>query len=136
MSRIKETLTYVNEAGESVSFSTASIYHVNIKKDVAGLSNVQSEIYRINSMGQDGDTYLGNRIKSRDIEVVGKIKERNDEKAKRLRRELNHILNPQYSGMLIYQRGDFKRAIKCKVEETNLDNDEPILERFILQFFL
>ena len=69
MARKIEILTYTNERGESVSFSHASIYHVNMN-DVSGLSDVRNAIYSINSMGQDGDTYLGNRIESREIEIV------------------------------------------------------------------
>ena len=64
--KIQEKLTYTNERGESVVFSPASSYHVNFK-DVSGLSDVQNAIYSTNSMGQDGDTYLGYRIESRDI---------------------------------------------------------------------
>ena len=64
--KIQEKLTYTNERGESIVFSPASSYHVNFK-DVSGLSDVQNAIYSTNSMGQDGDTYLGYRIESRDI---------------------------------------------------------------------
>lgn len=53
-----EKLIYTNERGESITFSHASIFHTN---EVSGLSDVRNEIYSINSMGQDGDTYLGNR---------------------------------------------------------------------------
>ena len=56
--KVQEKLTYTNERGESIVFSPASSYHVNFK-DVSGLSDVQNAIYSTNSMGQDGDTYLG-----------------------------------------------------------------------------
>jgi hypothetical protein len=132
MSEIKETLTYVNERGESVSFSPASPYHVNMK-DVSGLSDIRNAIYSINSMGQDGDTYLGNRIESRDIEIIGNIKERNKEQAQRLRRNLNHILNPQYNASLIYEFGTFKRVIGCKVNNAPIFIKKPIYEEFTIQ---
>ena len=72
--RTQEKLIYTNERGESIEFSPASSYHVNFK-DVTGLSDVRNAIYSTNSMGQDGDTYLGYRIESRDIDIVGHIKE-------------------------------------------------------------
>ena len=87
--------------GESIEFSPASSYHINFK-DVTGLSDVRNAIYSTNSMGQDGDTYLGYRIESRDIDIVGYIKERDKQAAQNLRRKLNRILNPQYEATLTY----------------------------------
>ena len=97
--RTQEKLIYTNERGESIEFSPASSYHVNFK-DVTGLSDVRNAIYSTNSMGQDGDTYLGYRIESRDIDIVGYIKERDKQAAQNLRRKLNRILNPQYEATL------------------------------------
>ena len=61
MAKKIEKLIYTNERGESITFSHASIFHTN---EVSGLSDVRNEIYSINSMGQDGDTYLGDRIQA------------------------------------------------------------------------
>ena len=83
--RSQEKLTYTNERGDSLYFWPQSVYHVNLK-DVTGLSDIQSENFSISSMGQDGDTFLGNRIQARDIEIVGYIKERDKDLAQRLRR--------------------------------------------------
>ena len=128
----RETLTYVNERGDSIVFSTASQYHVNIK-DVSGLSDIRNQIYSINSMGQDGDTYLGNRIESRDIELVGRIVERDKERAQRLRRQLNNILNPQFTAKLIYDFGNFRRVIDCTINNAPVFTRPPILEEFTIQ---
>ena len=71
MAKKIEKLIYTNERGESITFSHASIFHTN---EVSGLSDVRNEIYSINSMGQDGDTYLGtafNPAKLRLSEVSG-----------------------------------------------------------------
>ena len=108
--RIQEKLIYTNERGESVEFSPASLYHVNFK-DVTGLSDVHNAIYSTSSMGQDGDTYLGYRIESRDIDLVGHIKERDKQTSQTIRRKLNRVLNPQYSATLTYVFGDFRRVI-------------------------
>jgi hypothetical protein len=127
-----EKLTYMNERGESITFSRTSLYHVNFK-DVSGLSDIRNAIYSINSMGQDGDTYLGNRIESRDIEIVGHIKERDKEQIQTLRRRLNHVMNPHYSATLIYECGDFKRVIGCKVDNAPVLKRGTIFERFTIQ---
>jgi len=130
--REQETLTYINERGDSIVFSPASSYHVNLK-DVSGLSDIRNEIYSINSMGQDGDTYLGNRIESRDIEIIGSIKERKKDPARRLRRRMNNILNPQFDATLIYEFGNFRRVIGCKVDNAPLFIAQPVFEGFVIQ---
>lgn len=130
--RINEKLTYTNERGESIVFSPASSYHVNFK-DVTGLSDVRNAIYSTNSMGQDGDTYLGYRIESRDVDIVGHIKERDQQAAQSLRRKLNRILNPQYEATLTYEFGSFKRVIGCKIDDAQLFKRKAIFEQFTIQ---
>ena len=130
--RTQEKLTYTNERGESIVFSPSSSYHVNFK-DVAGLSDVRNAIYSTNSMGQDGDTYLGYRIESRDIDIAGHIKERDKQAVQNLRRRLNRILNPQYEATLTYEFGDFKRVIGCKINDAPIFARKPIFEQFTVQ---
>ena len=77
MAKKIEKLIYTNERGKSITFSHASIFHTN---EVSGLSDVRNEIYSINSMGQDGDTYLGNRIQSREIGEASIMTERTPER--------------------------------------------------------
>lgn len=130
MARKIEKLTYTNECGESIVFSHASIYHTN---EVSGLSDVRNAIYSINSMGQDGDTYLGNRIESREIEIVGSIKERDKDHIREYRRKLNRVLNPQYAATLTYEYGDFKRVIDCKVDNAPVFSRKAIFQDFTVQ---
>ena len=55
-----EKLIYTNERGESVEFSTASIYHCNVSKDVDGIAGVTNVLYsttRINHFMQSKQTY-------------------------------------------------------------------------------
>lgn len=129
--RVKEQLTFTNERGESIVFSPASSFHVNFK-DVTGLSDVRNAIYSTNSMGQDGDTYLGYRIESRDIDIVGHIKEREKIAVQTLRRKLNRTLNPQYKALLIYELGDFKRVINCTVDDAPIFKKTSLFEQFTI----
>ena len=130
MARKIEKLTYTNERGESIVFSHASIYHTN---EVSGLSDVRNAIYSINSMGQDGDTYLGNRIESREIEIVGSIRERDKDHMREYRRKMNRVLNPQYAATLTYEYGDFKRVIDCKVDNAPVFSRKAIFQDFTVQ---
>lgn len=68
-----EKLTYINSRGERLELGVDSVYHCNISKDVEGISGVTSVIYSTNSMGQHGDTYVGQRIEARDIDVVRNV---------------------------------------------------------------
>ena len=125
-----EKLTFVNQRGDSVEFSHTSIYHAN---KVSGLSDVRNAIYSISSMGQDGDTYLGQRIESREIEIVGSINTRNKDHMRELRRALNRVLNPQYSAILKYEYGDFVRFIDCKVDNAPVFSRKAIFQDFTIQ---
>ena len=118
-----EKLIYTNERGESVEFSTASIYHCNVSKDVDGIAGVTNVLYSTNSMGQHGDTYVGQRIEARDIDITGHINAKDKAQAYELRRSLLKILNPELSGTLAYEFGGFKRVINCRL------HGEPKLER-------
>lgn len=78
-----ESLTYMNSLGESLVFSHQSVY---CPQDVGGLSDVRNTIYSINSMGQDGDTFVSNRIEARDIDISGYISERDPGKMRDAKR--------------------------------------------------
>lgn len=130
MAKKIEKLIYTNERGESITFSHASIFHTN---EVSGLSDVRNEIYSINSMGQDGDTYLGNRIQSREIEIVGSIRERDKDRMRDYRRQMNRVLNPQYSATLTYEYGDFRRVIDCKIDNAPAFTRKAVFQDFTIQ---
>ena len=53
---ILEKLIVKNEDGKQIIFSVNSDYHVNIKKDVRGLSDATNEIYTQRGLGQYGAT--------------------------------------------------------------------------------
>ena len=44
-----EKLTYTNELGDSLEFSTSSVYFCNVSKDATGLAGVDNKIYSTNS---------------------------------------------------------------------------------------
>ncbi len=114
-SRFIEKLTFTNTNGSSITFSVRSVFHVNISKDVTGLSDVKNEIYSTSGINQAGATYLGYHTASRDIQIIGYIKERDKSIIREYRHQLNHALNTAYEGTLVYQHDNFKRKIKCRV---------------------
>ena len=118
-----EKLTYINSRGERLELGVDSVYHCNISKDVEGISGVTSVIYSTNSMGQHGDTYVGQRIEARDIDILGHINTRDKAQAYELRRQLLKVLNPELDGTLSYVFGSFKRVINCRL------HGEPKIER-------
>lgn len=124
-----EKLTYTNERGESVELSTESVYHCNVSKDVEGIAGVTNVVYSTNSMGQHGDTYVGQRIEARDIDILGHINTRDKAQAYELRRQLLKVLNPELDGTLSYEFGSFKRVINCRLHgEPKIERKKVLLE--------
>ncbi len=128
-----EILTYRNERSETLVFSHTSVF---CPQDVTGLTDVRSTIYSINSMGQDGDSYIASRIESREIDLFGAIRERDPVKARELRRKLARVLNPKLSGVLSYQYGDFSRVIGCHPVSSPVVTKKPqdIYHKFSVTF--
>lgn len=125
-----EKLVFTNSRGESLELGIDSVYHCNVSKDVDGIAGVTNVIYSTNSMGQHGDTYVGQRIEARDIDILGNINTRDKAQALELRRQMLKILNPELSGTLTYEYGGFRRVINCRT------HGEPKLERksVLIQF--
>lgn len=127
---IYEKLIYTNERGESIELSANSLFHCNVSKDVDGLIGVTNIIYSTSSMGQHGDTYIGQRIEARDIDIAGYINTRDKEHAYELRRRLLKTFNPELSGTLAYEYGSFKRVIDCRVH-----GEPKVVRKSVLQEF-
>lgn len=128
-----EKLTYTNERGASLELGTDSVYHCNVSKDADGLAGVASTIYSTNSMGQHGDTYVGQRIEARDIDILGHINTRDKSQALQLRRQMLKILNPELGGTLVYEYGSFKRVIDCRLSGEPKINKKNVLYEFSFQ---
>ena len=116
--KTQELLIYTNTKGESITFGVGSRYHVNVSKDVTGLSDLDDTIYSTSSMGQHGDTYTGVRIEPRPIKIKGKITERDKSAQIDLRQNALKILNPELAGTLRYYYGSFARKIGAIVDGT------------------
>lgn len=130
-----EKLIYTNERGESIEFSTNSQYFVNIANDVTGISDVRNKLYTSSSMGQHGETYIGQKIEARDIDVKGSINEKDKNKVLELRHKAQKVLNPELQGTLTYIYKDFVRVIDCKVDNTPVFSRKKIFTDFMMQFY-
>ena len=126
----QEILTYTNELGNSITFSALGLYHM---KNVTGLSDMKNTIFSISAMGQDGDTYVGSRIESRDIEIVGAIRSRNTLEVQNLRRRLYQTMNPKLKATLTYTYGAFSRVIDCTPDNAPVFRNGPVLQEFTIQ---
>ena len=109
------------------------IMTAHIDKAVEEISGVTSVIYSTNSMGQHGDTYVGQRIEARDIDVVGHINTRDKAQALELRRRMLKIFNPELSATLVYEYGGFKRVIDCRAYGEPKILKKEVLYEFDLQ---
>lgn len=129
-----EKLIYTNERGESMELGVNSLYYCNVSKDVTGISDVNNTIYSSSSMGQHGDTYIGQRIEPREIEVIGHLKTQDKAQAFNLRRQALRILNPELQGTLTYIFGDFKRVIDCRIDASPEFYRKSVLIQFEITF--
>lgn len=111
-----EKLTYINSRGETLEFSITSVFHCNVTKDVTGIAGIENTIYRTNSMGQHGDTYIGQRYEPREITIAGNINSTDKDRVLELRRKAEKILNAELDAKLVYTYKDFVRVIDCKVD--------------------
>lgn len=127
-----EKLIFTNVRGESLELGLDSIYHCNISKDVTGIAGVKNVLYSTNSMGQHGDTYVGQRIEARDIEIVGHINTRDKAQALQLRRTMLKILNPELDGTLLYEYGGFRRIINCRTHGEPKVERKEVLYEFVI----
>lgn len=129
-----EALVYINARGDKITFGIGSKYHVNVQKDVTGISDLDNTIYSTNSMGQHGDTYAGNRIEPRIIDIKGKINDADKDNQLRLRREALKILNPEIEGYLYYTYKDFTRKIWAKVDGSPTFTRKNLSQEFTISF--
>lgn len=111
-----EKLTYINSRGETLEFGITSIFHCNVSKDVTGIAGIDNTLYKTNSMGQHGDTYIAQRFEPREIDIVGNINTTDKDRVLDLRRRAEKILNAELDAKLIYTYRDFVRVIDCKVD--------------------
>jgi hypothetical protein len=114
---ICERITYVNEKNGIIEFSANSLYHVDISR-VVGLSDVRNVLYTASNMGTDGNTVTGSKIAARNISITGGIKipaAKKDECINAMR-NLNKILNPRLKAYIIYECGNKRRVIDCRLE--------------------
>lgn len=111
-----EKLTYINSRGETLEFGVGCLFHCNVSKDVTGLDSIDSTLYRTNSMGQHGDTEIGQRYEPRDITIKASINRTDKDRVLELRRQAERILNAELEAKLIYTYKDFVRVIGCKVD--------------------
>lgn len=112
-----EKLTYTNELGDSIEFSTTSAFYCNVSKDATGLAGVDNTIYSTNSAQQHGDTFTGLRIKARAISVKGAINIRDKAQAIELRRKALRILNPELKGTLKYEYRGYTKVIEVRIDD-------------------
>ena len=119
---ILEKLIVKNEDGKQIIFSVNSDYHVNIKKDVRGLSDATNEIYTQRGLGQYGATVTGYQLKSRIIEIQGSFKPIDKNTVSFLRQNLNNVLSPEETLEVTYDLSGNQRKISGITQEVKFDS--------------
>lgn len=105
----KEKFIFENERGQQIEFSVYSPFFVD---NIDGISGLKNTIYQNKGMGQDGSTYMGSTLGSRNIVIQGAITENKEQN----RIKLLSIINPKLKAKLIYTDGNIKKYVECVVE--------------------
>lgn len=128
---ITEKILIKNNDGKQLTFSTSSDYHVNIKKDVTGLSDASNEIFTQKGLGQYGETVTGFQIGSRAIEIKGSFKPTAKNMVASLRQTLNNVLSPEKSLEIIYDLGGVQKKIYGIARDLNFSVSEIFYDFYI-----
>ena len=128
-----ERLIYENENGGAIEFSIGSDFYVNVSKDVNGIADIRNTLYTSSSMGQHGETFISQKINSRDIDIAGVINRKDKDNMLTLRRAMQKILNPELNATLTYIYGDFVKVIDVKVDNAPVFKRGAVLEQFTVQ---
>ncbi|NLI61467.1 MAG: phage tail family protein [Clostridiales bacterium] len=107
-------LKYVNSNNGSIELGNAAPFLITA---VDGLGSPQNQIYTQKSPNQDGVTATHSSLGPRNIVLEGKIIDSNKLNRQTYRNKLLSVFNPKLDGKLIYESGEFKRQIDCKVEQ-------------------
>ena len=133
VARNYERLIYTNAHGGSIEFSIGSDFYVNVSKDVTGIADIKNTLYTTSSMGQHGETFISQKINSRDIDIAGVINKKDKHSMLTLRRAMQKILNPELDAKLTYIYGNFVKVIDVRVDNAPVFTRGTVLEKFVVQ---
>ncbi|OLS02878.1 phage tail family protein [Tissierella creatinophila] len=114
MDTIHEKIIYKNAAGNSIEITYSFPFFL---QEFTGADGLDSEIHRIKSPNQDGFSVTGESLQGRSLQILGIIKANDKVESAKYRAKLIQVFNPKMEGTLIYEYGDIKRQIRCKVEK-------------------
>lgn len=116
-----EKLVLTNSNGEVVEFSQESPYFAT---EVGGISDITSALYTSESMYQHGESLIGVKISSRDIDISGLINKVDKNESLVYRRKLARVLNPELDAILVYSYGDFSKSIRVRSKNAPIFKDK------------
>ena len=106
-------LTYVNSFGASIELTNAAPFLLQKLETTNGVN-----VYDSKGVSQDGRTYLGNTLETRDISIKVMIMATTREEMSGYRNKFNSVFNPKLGeGHLIYQDNIKERKVKCLINK-------------------
>ena len=106
-------LTYVNKLGASIELTNAAPFLLQKLETTNGVN-----VYDSKGVSQDGRTYLGNTLETRDISIKVMIMATTREEMSGYRNKFNSVFNPKLGeGHLIYQDNIKERKVKCLINK-------------------
>jgi len=111
--RNHEKIIYENDRGERVEIAYSFPYFLDT---FTGADGTDANITKTQSIGQDGTTINNLNLTDRPMQILGGIKGYSKEEMAKYRAKLLRVFNPKLKGTLLYEYGDVKKQIRCRVE--------------------
>lgn len=106
-------IKYINPLGEELQFAASAPFILQNFDESQGVDN-----YKFKGVGQDGETYLGNTLDSKDVDLTVAIIAKTVLEYNQYKEKLYRVFNPKLGqGYIVYDDGAKERKIKCIPEK-------------------
>lgn len=129
--RSAEKLKYISDTGSEILFTPKKSLSNYWLTSAEGLDGIENNLYSIKGAGQDGESLTGKNLRARYITIEGQICN-NPIVA---RRKMLSIINPKYSGKLIYSDGSITRYIPCEIKKAPAISRDGRFPKFQVEFY-
>lgn len=111
-----QKVRYINSKGESIYFDITPPF---VLQTIAGVGEVSANVTSQKSPYQDGATYTGSKLESREIFMQVSLLNSNDSELFKMRQDVQRVFNPKLGeGFLVYENPNGTKMINVVPDGT------------------
>ena len=129
--RKNERLKYISNTGKEILFTPSKYLSSFWWNNADGLDGIDNNLYTIKGANQDGESLTGKNLQARYIMVEGQI----CTEPMIARRKMLSIINPKYTGKLVYTDGTITRWIPCEIQKAPVISRDGKFPNFQIEFY-